>query len=118
MGGLCARKMTLDLKAARARLTARRDELHRQSSVSADERDAVILDQQSVGRLSRMDAMQRQAMAQETERRRHSELRKIEAALKRIDEGEYGYCISTGEPIPRARLDLDPAVATIVKRPG
>ncbi|MEO1161515.1 MAG: TraR/DksA family transcriptional regulator, partial [Pseudomonadota bacterium] len=31
------------------------------SSISAEDRDAVELDQQSVGRLSRMDAMQRQA---------------------------------------------------------
>ena len=81
-----------------------------------DETAPVQLDQTSVGRLSRMDAMQRQAMAQETERRRHNDLRRIEAALKRIEDGEYGYCISSGEPIPRARLELDPAAATIVKR--
>ena len=82
---------------------------------SEDETAPVELDQTSVGRLSRMDALQRQAMAQETERRRHSELLRIDAALRRIEEGEYGYCISTGEPIPRARLELDPAVATVVK---
>ena len=82
-----------------------------------DETGPVELDQTSVGRLSRMDAIQRQAMAQETERRRRNELRKIEAAIDRIVEGEYGYCISTGELIPRARLDLDPAASTIVKLP-
>ncbi|MGI9483720.1 MAG: TraR/DksA family transcriptional regulator [Hyphomicrobiales bacterium] len=87
------------------------DLLHRED----DETGPVELDQTSVGRLSRMDALQRQAMAQETERRRHNELLRIEAALKRIEEGEFGYCISTGETIPSARLELDPAVATIVK---
>lgn len=55
-------------------------------------------------------------MAQETERRRHLEIRKIEAALKRIEEGEFGYCITTGEEIPLERLELDPAAATIVRR--
>ncbi len=102
----------------RVRLEQLKDELLRLMEQGDDETGPVELDQTSVGRLSRMDAMQRQAMAQETERRRHSELRKIEAALKRIDDDEYGYCISTGEPIPRARLDLDPAVATIVKKPS
>jgi DnaK suppressor protein len=76
--------------------------------------DIVQLDQQSVGRLSRMDALQNQAMAQETERRRLLDLRKIEAALARIGEGEFGYCAVCGDPIQRARLEIDPAVATCV----
>ncbi|MCP2669779.1 RNA polymerase-binding protein DksA [Maricaulaceae bacterium EIL42A08] len=37
---------------------------------------------------------------------------KIEAALRRIEEGEYGYCEETGEPISLARLDARP-VATM-----
>ena len=37
---------------------------------------------------------------------------KIESALRRIDEGEYGYCEETGEPISLARLDARP-VATL-----
>lgn len=39
-------------------------------------------------------------------------INKIEAALRRIDEGEYGYCEETGEPISLARLDARP-VATL-----
>ncbi|MGI9370955.1 MAG: TraR/DksA family transcriptional regulator [Hyphomicrobiales bacterium] len=105
-----------EIEQYRSRLEQMKDELLRLIGQGDDETGPVELDQTSVGRLSRMDAMQRQAMAQETERRRHNELRKMEAALKRIEEGEYGYCISTGEPIPRARLDLDPGVATIVKQ--
>lgn len=35
-------------------------------------------------------------------------LREINAALARIDEGEYGYCVETGEPIPEARLRVNP----------
>jgi len=96
------------------RLEQSKEELISLLSRGDDETAPVVLDQTSVGRLSRMDAMQRQAMAQETERRRHNDIRRIDAALKRIETGEFGYCVSTGEPIPRARLDLDPSAATVV----
>jgi DnaK suppressor protein len=37
---------------------------------------------------------------------------KIDAALQRIDEGTYGYCEETGEPIALKRLDARP-IATL-----
>jgi DnaK suppressor protein len=55
-----------------------------------------------------MDAMQAQQMAQETARRRKVKLQKIDGALRRIDEGDYGYCFLCGEEIALARLDFDP----------
>lgn len=67
------------------------------------------LDQTRVGRLSRMDALQGQAMAQETERRRKNELQRIEAALLRVESGDYGYCVTCGEEISAKRLALDPS---------
>ncbi|WP_421865902.1 TraR/DksA family transcriptional regulator [Parvibaculum sp.] len=84
-------------------------ELRAQSETSASSRATVTLDQQSVGRLSRMDAMQAQAMAQATERRRHQRMLQVEAALKRIAEDEYGYCLSCGEEIEERRLVSDAA---------
>ncbi|BHH84161.1 TraR/DksA family transcriptional regulator [Desulforhopalus sp. 52FAK] len=78
-------------------------------TTSSDSTKAVHLDQTSVGRLSRMDAMQSQAMALETKRRRKIELTRIEAALERIAEEEYGYCASCEEDINRKRLEIDPA---------
>lgn len=69
----------------------------------------VALDQQSVGRLSRMDAMQRQAMSQEQERRRAREILRIDRALQRLEEGEYGVCQECGEDISQKRLSVDPA---------
>lgn len=69
----------------------------------------VDLDQSSVGRLSRMDAMQSQAMALENKRRREIQLVRIEAALERIDNGEYGFCAACDEEIARPRLELDPS---------
>jgi DnaK suppressor protein len=62
-----------------------------EASASATEAAATVtLDQQSVGRLSRIDALQGQAMAQETARRRAVDLVRIDAALARLDAGTYG----------------------------
>ncbi|RMH44565.1 MAG: TraR/DksA family transcriptional regulator [Alphaproteobacteria bacterium] len=74
----------------------------------------VELDQQAVGRLSRMDAMQRQAMAAATRRRRAAAAERIRAALMRIDEGEYGYCEICGEEIGLGRLEIAPAATRCV----
>lgn len=79
-------------------------------ALARDSKGAVELDQSKVGRLSRMDAMQKQAMSQEIDRRRQMELTRIEAALRRIEEGEFGYCITCGEKIERERLKLNPSL--------
>ena len=99
----------------RARLLARREEY--QSVAAAGERAArtVELDQTRVGRLSRMDALRGQAMSQEVNRRREAGLRDISAALLRLDEGEYGYCLNCGEDIALARLEWEPAVALCIR---
>jgi DnaK suppressor protein len=70
----------------------------------------VELDQTRVGRLSRMDAMQAQAMSKETGRRRRLKLLQIDAALKRLDDGEFGFCQECGQEIAPARLEIDPTV--------
>ncbi len=80
----------------------------------AEDRGTVELDQQSVGRLSRMDALQRQAMAEAHNRRRAARRQRIAAALARIDEGEFGYCQDCGEEIPEGRLKLDPTNSNCV----
>ena len=67
----------------------------------------VELDQASVGRLSRMDAMQAQQTALETARRRSQRLLKIAGALKAIESGDYGYCHVCGEGIDSRRLATD-----------
>ena len=100
---------------ARTRLLARRDELDAEDAANADSRDTVELQQDSVGRLSRMDALQQQAMAQATERRRKAERARIEAALRRLDEDEWGWCTACGEAIAEKRLAYDPAVPTCLK---
>lgn len=75
----------------------------------------VELDQQSVGRVSRMDAMQMQAMAQAVQRRRGARRIAIQQALKRIDEGEFGHCVECDEAITTGRLDVDPTFVACVR---
>ncbi|MCR9255086.1 MAG: TraR/DksA C4-type zinc finger protein [Alphaproteobacteria bacterium] len=104
----------LDLETAKRRLLVRQGELEELSRTSAEGRKAVELDQQSVGRLSRMDALQVQAMALEQERRRDIERKRVAAALKRIEVGDYGHCVSCDEPIAPKRLSHDPAVPTCI----
>lgn len=78
---------------------------------TGDESAAVVeLDQTRVGRLSRMDAMQAQAMAASSKQRRAGKLKEIEAALRRIDADEFGICEGCDEPINPKRLDFDPTV--------
>jgi DnaK suppressor protein len=85
-------------------------DLEDQDDLGKDSQQTVTLDQQSVGRLSRMDAIQQQAMAKATQTRRNQMKTRIKAALARMDEGEFGYCIDCGEEIPAKRLELDPTV--------
>ncbi len=107
-------RTNIDLAATRAHLLALREDLARLAEAHDADRATVELDQTRVGRLSRIDALQGQAMAQEVARRREVELRRIDAALKRIDAGEYGYCISCGEEIAVRRLELDPTAPTCI----
>ena len=100
---------------ARKLLLARRSELMREDAANADSRDTVELQQDSVGRLSRMDALQQQAMAQATGRRRDAERARIEAALRRLEEGEWGYCQACGDEIAEKRLAHDPSVSNCIK---
>ena len=74
----------------------------------------VELDQSRVGRLSRMDAMQGQAMAIEADRRRQIELQRIAVALERLENDEYGYCLSCDELISEKRLNVDPTATLCI----
>ncbi len=104
-----------DAAAARRRIEEHLAELRRLSEMGRAARETVTLDQTSVGRLSRMDAMQRKAMADAEEARRQAEILRLERALKLIDEGEYGWCASCGEEIAPARLEVDPAATLCVR---
>jgi DnaK suppressor protein len=107
-----SKKSKIDVKGYKKRLTSMRNEVEELSVVTEEARQPVELDQTMVGRLSRMDALQSQAMQLETERRRTVEIMRIDSALQRIDEGEFGYCVSCGIEIEPKRLDNDPTSPT------
>lgn len=77
--------------------------------------DTVELDQTCIGRLSRMDAMQAQAMAQAGQQRSLLERQQIQSALQRIAVGDYGYCLICDEEIPLLRLQANPAAPLCIQ---
>jgi len=108
----------IDVGTMRRRLEDRRAELRTIDAAGEESRRPVELDPQVQGRLSRMDALQQQAMSQAQQRRRAAELERIETALERIAEGDFGYCVSCGEPIALKRLEHDPSVPTCIDCAG
>jgi DnaK suppressor protein len=98
------------LSSFRERLLQKQQELQSLDETSSDAARTVELDQTRVGRLSRMDALQGQAVSLELRRRRQAELQRISKALRRLDGGEFGYCEHCGVPIAVKRLEFDPAV--------
>ena len=76
----------------------------------ADSAAIVALDQSAVGRVSRGDAMQQQAMAIGRQQRSDIRRRKLDAALNRVAAGSYGMCCECEVTLDQARLDSDLAV--------
>ena len=102
----------------KALIESRIAELRAASEDSREDREPVELDQTRQGRLSRMDAMQGQAMAQASEARRGQQIVRLKAALQRIESGEFGECIDCGEAIAEARLKNDPAATLCIECAG
>lgn len=102
----------MDLEYYQQKLIQRQNELMQLEDTQEASSQTVELDQSRVGRLSRMDALQGQAMSLEAKRRRQIEMQRIQSALIRIENGEYGYCLRCEEAIDPKRLDFD-ASATL-----
>ena len=105
----------IDFNYFKKKLTERQSELTTDQDKQRRESAPKKLDQSRVGRLSRMDAMQQQAMSQAAERRINIELQQIKMALERLDSGEYGYCILCDEEIAQKRLEFDPSIPTCIE---
>lgn len=103
------------MEAYRKKIQEEMEELRALSDGSREGRAPVELDQQSVGRLSRMEAMQQQSMDLAREERRRQRLAILAAALRRMDGDEFGYCLSCGDDIAAARLLADPAATLCVE---
>ncbi|MGI9258883.1 MAG: TraR/DksA family transcriptional regulator [Gammaproteobacteria bacterium] len=105
----------VDLSEMREALLKLREELESVAATNDESSRIVELDQTRVGRLSRMDALQAQAMAKEFGRRSEILLQKIAGALERVENGDYGLCRSCDNPIPRKRLEFDPTTLLCIQ---
>lgn len=82
--------------------------LERSLKISEEAARPVQLEQDTVGRLSRIDALQNQGLSQSLHAREQGQLASILGALRRIESGEYGACAACGDPIPFERLLVFP----------
>jgi len=94
----------------RQKLVAWKDEIleESRSTIAALRQDTVALPDDADRATSETD----RAIELRTRDRQRKLIAKIEAALRRLDEGEYGYCEETGEPISLSRLEARP-IATM-----
>ena len=106
---------TKQIKYFQSSLLEKREILKTAIDSERESSQTVELDQSKVGRLSRMDALQGQAMTKETKLRHEEGLRQITAALARIESGDYGYCLGCDELISTARLEVDPAASLCIQ---
>lgn len=85
-----------------------KQELQAQLQQLEQDSKPVELDQQMVGRLSRMDALQQQQMAVASESHVRAHLNGVNLALVAISAGDYGCCQQCDEPIAWLRLKARP----------
>lgn len=104
----------IDLNYFKMRLEERLQELTQAQENQQKDGAPKELDQTRVGRLSRMDAMQQQAMSQAARRLAAAELQRIKTALQRLKDDEYGYCLLCEEEIAEKRLRFDPSLLTCI----
>jgi len=105
----------LDTERFRARLLQLCSKLEASREAGSGATATVELDQQRQGRLSRMDALGAQQISAATQRRREEMLVRVRRAIKRMDSGEYGWCVICDEPIDPRRLEVDPPIETCIR---
>jgi DnaK suppressor protein len=80
-----------------------------ETSITQNDLDTRPVDlDQPIGRLSRMDALQHQKMAEAVSRRLTLRFQHCKAAISRFGTGDYGYCIACDDPIDFRRLMARP----------
>ena len=92
----------------RAELLRTLSRLERSMKISGESARPGDLEQDTVGRLSRIDAIQNQGLTQSLQERERVQLASITDALRRIEEGSYGACSACGAAIPFERLLVFP----------
>jgi len=99
-----------------ALLEAQLTELEQQVRAIHHRGAPVQLDQQAVGRVSRIDAIQQQQMAQANEIQVNHQILRIRQIL--LDPDEYGFCQECGESIGIGRLTIHPIAELCIQCQG
>ena len=97
-----------EVKQLKQLLQKQQENLEWQLAENEDQSDTVELDQQLMGRVSRIDAIQQQNMAAANRVLQQKQLSSIIRVLKLIAKGDYGYCLECDEPIGFERLKIKP----------
>jgi DnaK suppressor protein len=105
-----SRLATEMIEELRSDLLRQLSRLERSMQVTDEAVRPVELDQQAVGRLSRMDSLQNQHMSQNLQERERVRYGAINRALERIEEGTYGICTDCGGELAPGRLMVMPEV--------
>lgn len=82
--------------------------LERSMKISGETAKPRDLEQDTVGRLSRIDAIQNAGLNANLQERERQQLRQLLEALRRIEDGTYGVCNACGGAIPFERLQVFP----------
>ena len=96
-------------------IVSRLEEMQALDAGAIENRAIVQLDQQSVGRVSRIDAIQQQQMATALKQQQRLHLQQVNRAINELDNGDYGYCQQCGDVIAFARLKARPESVMCVK---
>lgn len=104
-----------DLQQYKQMLLDYRRQLEELAETREQASSTVELDQTRTGRVSRIDALQGQEMAKAGQARAELELKKITAALQRIEDGSFGECFECGEEIAEGRLSANPTVTLCIQ---
>jgi DnaK suppressor protein len=89
-------------------LTELRADIESRIQNQNEDTQPVLLDQQAVGRVSRIDAIQQQQMAKANQTQNSQLLTRIDLALSRFTTNLFGLCLQCEEPIAFARLKIQP----------
>ncbi|MDX1646011.1 MAG: hypothetical protein R3304_02610 [Longimicrobiales bacterium] len=84
------------------------EKLKKSMTITDESLRTVELDQTAVGRLSRMDSLQNQALSAGLREREVARLSLILQALERMRNGDYGICTACGGAVPFERLWVFP----------
>lgn len=106
--------MAFDREALREKINAELDK------VSKDIVDLVdltkpISPENAIGRISRMDAINNKSVNEASLRQSRDKHKKLQEALSKVDEPDFGICMRCGQPIPEGRIMLMPHAKKCVR---